>query len=233
VATVALVASSAACANVTGLNAFSRDDCAGGCGSEVDAAGLDVNLGPDRGAYEEEAGVDAAPQPDASNGGCGPVDTTENCGACGQTCKPAGASGATCSGMSCSYTCSANHSDCNGASGANTDGCECNTPGCCSSACQTSHSNGVGNTFYDCNAPKTFDTVSAMEACTAWAQANGGTAANCSDGWKCNNQGPSMVCYGNTSGKSCQDYCWGYSGSQAGALYACSCPNQALSQTWN
>jgi hypothetical protein len=186
------------------------------------------------GATGDGAATDGAP--DASDAaseaeaGCGPLTSTSNCGGCGIACTPTWATGDSCNGLTCSYTCQSGHSDCNAGVGSNVDGCECATPGCCAGACQTSHTNGVGQTYYDCNPVSTFGVVEATEACTAWAISAGGTAADCADGYSCNNKAPYQVCFTNASG--CQDYCWGYSGSQGGVVYTCSCPN-ATAGSWN
>jgi hypothetical protein len=168
-----------------------------------------------------------------NTGGCTtPTNTTNNCGGCGVACTLASASAATCNGVTCAYTCIANHSDCNYATAPDTDGCECDTPGCCAGGCQTTHADGTGQSYYDCNPSKTYTAVTATEACTAYAVSVGGTAANCSDGWNCNAGDPNQVCYGNTAGTNCQNYCWGYTGSQAGVLYTCACP-YASAGSWD
>jgi hypothetical protein len=177
-------------------------------------------------AASTDAGTDAAldaPAVDAG-GGCGPLDTVLNCGACGVACTLTSASAATCNGTTCAYTCIANHSDCNYATAPDIDGCECATPSCCQSGCQTTHDTGTGQSFYDCNPTSTFSAVTAIEACTAYALSVGGTAANCSDGWSCSTNQPNQVCYGDTAGTTCQTFCWGYDRSQAGVLYTCACP---------
>ena len=168
-----------------------------------------------------------------NTGGCSTAtNTTTHCGGCNNACTLTSASAATCNGVTCAYTCIANHSDCNLGTAPDTDGCECATPSCCGAACQTVHSTGTGQSFYDCNPKGTFNAVTAIEACTAYAVSVGGTAANCSDGWMCNNKPPSTVCYGDTTGTTCQTFCWGYTGSQGGVLYTCACPNVSAG-SWN
>jgi len=187
------------------------NDSGGGDGATGDGASGDGPTG--------DAGSDAEP-PD-----CGPLTSTSNCGACGAVCTPTWASGDSCNGLTCSYTCQSGHSDCNAGVGQNTDGCECTTPGCCTNACQTTHSNGVGQSFYDCNATSTFSLTTALEACTAYAVSVGGTAASCKDGFTCTgSKPPFQVCFVTGSG-SCSNFCWGYSGTQGGNVYTCSCPN--------
>jgi hypothetical protein len=57
---------------------------------------------------------------------------------------------------------------CNATTPPDTDGCECAAPGCCSGACQVVHSNGAGQSFYDCVAASTFNQTQATEACVAF-----------------------------------------------------------------
>jgi hypothetical protein len=186
-------------------------------------------------SYVCDPGFANCTTPPPNTGGCStPTNTVNNCGGCGVSCKLTSASAATCNGVTCAYTCIANHADCNYATAPDTDGCECTTPGCCAAGCQTTHANGVGQSFYDCNPTKTYTPVTAMEACTAYALSVGGTAANCSDGWSCSTppKPPYQVCYGDTAGTTCQTYCWGYTGSQGGVLYTCACP-VASAGSWN
>ena len=80
-----------------------------------------------------------------------------NCGACGRACAGAGAlnvATATCSNSLCTSTCMPGHANCNlPAANKPDDGCECATPGCCTGgACQTVHSNGLGQNYFDCGA---------------------------------------------------------------------------------
>jgi hypothetical protein len=126
----------------------------------------------------------------------------------------------------------AGNSDCNKGTAPNTDGCECATPGCCSSSCETTHSDGVGQSYYDCNPLGTYSSVTAIEACTAYANSVGGSAANCSDGWTCTGDTIADVCYGNTAGTVCSTYCWGYAGAEASFVYTCACPDAKAGVSW-
>src|SRR6185436_7491996 len=69
------------------------------------------------------------------------IDTTANCGACGQTCRLTNASAAMClGGTRCLYTCNPGFADCNSDTTPNTNGCETalNTTrncGACGSLC--------------------------------------------------------------------------------------------------
>jgi Notch-like protein len=106
--------------------------------------------------------------------------------------------------------------DCDGMNG---NGCECVGTGCCNTACQTQHSNGVGQNFYDCQPLNTFDATQALQACAA----NTGNAALCTDfGNVCdtdadalNTPDTSIVC--STGAADCT--CWSYSGLAPGFAY--------------
>jgi hypothetical protein len=111
-----------------------------------------------------------------------------------------------------------------------TDGCECATPGCCGTGCNTVHADGLGQNFYDCNPLNTHTDPSALEACTAYAISIGGSGANCSDGWQCQSAG-GYVCYGNTAGTTCTEYCWGYSGKPGWVVGCSTCTTETA--TWN
>jgi hypothetical protein len=113
-----------------------------------------------------------------------------------------------------------------------TDGCECATPSCCGTSCETTHNDGFNQNFYDCSPLNTYTSTSAMEACIAYAPTVGGTSANCHDGWGCMAE-PSLneVCYTNTSDTTCKTYCWVYSYSPG---FVTTCSDCTTSQeTWN
>jgi hypothetical protein len=140
---------------------------------------------------------------------------------------------ASCTGTTCQYTCNTGTSDCDKGTAPDTDGCECATPSCCGTSCQTTHGDGLGQSFYDCNPLGTFSSVTALEACQAYAASIGGAASNCSDGWECNNVPPAVVCY--VVGSTNCSYCWGYTaGTDAGWLESCTCPEASSKLgTWN
>jgi hypothetical protein len=105
--------------------------------------------------------------------------------------------------------------------------------------CETIHSDGVGQNYYDCNnlyttSPScTYTATEALAACAAYATSVGGSASNCSDGWACSGQAWKMVCY-SANGKTCGGYCWGYTcGHDAGWVTTCSSCPEAQSATWN
>jgi hypothetical protein len=233
------------CAAVAGVDQFSEGPCAGGdCdGSVMDAligdsapAG-DAKPGADGGggsdaATGSDAAKDGSPGQDGgggNDGGCGPLDTPLNCTACGDACDVLHSNSATCNGATCVYaSCHSGWSDCN-TTQPNLDGCECNTPACCGSSCETTHSNGIGESFYDCVAQGTHDSTQAGEACGAYT----GNQAQCSSS-SCAGPGSNQVVCG-TSGGIC--VCWDYSGSNVGHVYSsagstCYCPG-STDPSWN
>jgi hypothetical protein len=212
---------------------MTSDDSSSGGDSAADASDGGPTGGGDAG---DGSGGDAGDGGggDAGDGGCGPLNTVQNCGACGVACNMTTGT-PSCTGAVCTYVCTAGRSDCDSVTGPDTNGCECATPGCCGSGCETTHSTGVGPSFYDCNSPSTFTEATAISACTAYALSVGGTAGNCSGGWKCNSSTVQDVCY-STNGKSCGTYCWRYmdadSGASAGAVVDCACPSSEVG-AWN
>jgi hypothetical protein len=152
-----------------------------------------------------------------------------HCGACGQACDTLHSVGASCVGASCQYAgCTAGWLDCD-AAGTNVDGCECPTPGCCGAACQSTHHDGLGHTYYDCVAAGTYDREQATEACAAFT----GDATLCHAATACNPT--KTVC--SDGGPSCA--CWSWSGPVSGHVEdsgqpapACPCPS-ANSPTWD
>jgi hypothetical protein len=132
------------------------------------------------------------------------------CGACtGAACDTTTGT-PSCDGTTCSYKCSPGRADCSNAA-PDTDGCECATPGCCATACETDHSNGIGGHFYDCSPAGDHDSAHAITAC----QSSGATG--CAASSKCCSL-DLLVCVGSTAYSVCgvvgsQCYCWQYAGS--------------------
>ena len=243
-----------ACAVVEGLTQYSKEDCSQGCdegGLDAAEAGHDAGSNPDGaadggagdgGAGNADTGSDVAdasdgsssvPESGADTGGCGPLDSVDHCGACGVQCnKTTGTP--SCTGATCTYVCTAGHSDCNTAP-PDTDGCECATPGCCGSSCQTSHADGVGQSYFDCNPAATYTEATAVSACTAYAVSVGSSAASCVGPLTCSGSPVPTVCFTNTAGK-CANYCWQYTGVYAdagpGAVWDCACPAHRVG-SWN
>ena len=227
------------CATISGIDQFKEEPCPGGCdGSLPD--GTNPPDGSLDAPKDSPSGNDGGPTTDASkdtgtdtgsagDSGCGATNTVQNCGACGVSCATNNIQSAACSGSTCLYTCNSGYSDCNGTQSPNTDGCECNTPGCCSGSCQTTHSNGEGQSFYDCVTTGTYNQTQATEACAAYT----GNQALCT-AYSCTGPGSNSVVCG-TTGSVC--ICWNFSGSNVGHAHssgssACACP-ASNDVTWN
>jgi hypothetical protein len=138
------------------------------------------------------------------------LTSTSSCGGCKNACNTATGT-AKCNGTTCSYACNTGRSDCNAATAPDVDGCECATPMCCGTKCQTVHTNGVGQNFYDCVATGTYNVSQANEACAAFG------AATCTSGQAaglCPFGPVKSVC--GASGSKC--YCWQYSGHKVGTV---------------
>ena len=116
-----------------------------------------------------------------------------SCGACGVSCT---------AGQSCiSGVCTSNAAS-------------CSSGRFCGSSCAPTHSNGLGQSFYDCVPIGTYTSATASDAAGAYVAVNGGAS---SGGWTCP-QAPSipMVCATTSAGTPL--YCWGYTGSIAGQV---------------
>ncbi len=160
----------------------------------------------------------------AAEAGCGPLDTLTHCGSCANTCNTANSVDAGCGVTGCTYACEPGWSDCNTAD-ANTGGCTCKTPMCCGASCETTHSNGVGQSFYDCNPVGTFSYVTAHEACAAYT--GDPTPANCKT-FGCQGEPSSwaVVCSNEVGGNASACVCWEYVGGQIGKFdTSCECPS--------
>ncbi|HEX3770049.1 MAG TPA: hypothetical protein VHV30_04260 [Polyangiaceae bacterium] len=158
------------------------------------------------------------------------LNVPTNCLACGATCEAQHSSGAACGASGCTYQgCATGWSMCNTAA-PNYGGCACNTPSCCGTSCQTAHSNGLGNSFYDCARLGTVDaSTQAFEACSASKDAS----AQCSGGWTCSGSTTQFVCDApSTSAKGACARCWAYAGPQTGTVQDCSCPGVVIGN-WN
>ena len=157
--------------------------------------------------------------PGADDGCESHTDVDANhCGLCSNTCPlPAHTSGATCAAASCGFaSCSNNYQSCDGNAA---NGCECAGTGCCGSKCQSAHSNGEGQSFYDCVALGTINQTQAMAACAAFT--GDGTqcqALTCTSGKA---TGELSVC-SVRSPTSCS--CWAYGGLGSGHVYNAGAP---------
>jgi hypothetical protein len=104
----------------------------------------------------------------------------------------------------------------------------CPTPLCCDGGCATTHFNGLGQFFYDCEPPNTYNVTQAVAACAAFT----GSASKCvGNPVSCKNG--SVICSSGTS--TCA--CWAYDNTLAGHFYnsinsTCYCPGMN-SGTWN
>jgi hypothetical protein len=246
-----------ACALVDGLSQYSKVDCSqGGCddggldaaepahdgaapadggagggdtGSD-DTGSVGVADASDGGAHDAGSG-DTGTGGDA--GGCGSLNSVDNCGACGVRCNTQTGT-PSCTGATCTYACLAGHSDCN-TTAPDTDGCECPTPGCCGSGCQTSHADGVGQSYFDCNATGTYSEATAIAACTAYAVSVGASAASCIGPLTCKGSSVPTICF-SSGGGACANYCWQYTGlyedGGPGTVWDCACPAHMVGG-WN
>jgi hypothetical protein len=261
---VASLGATGACATITGLSQFSKEDCAespctGGAdsGSNEGIDSADAIAGDDladpcangKCAGRSDSGYadayaasdvasditgDARARGDAGSGaetGCGAANTVENCGACGRACDSRTGT-PSCRAGACSYNCSAGRSDCNVSLQPDTDGCECATPACCSGgACQTTHSNGAGQSFYDCVSTGTYNAAQAQEACAAHPGGGPCTAL----GLACGSLAWELIC---TQGAS-DCYCWEFMGPNPGTVQinannnVCACSTGPGLPTWN
>jgi hypothetical protein len=93
-----------------------------------------------------------------------------NCGQCGRACLAGAANGvdtASCVNNVCTSSCLPGRSNCSRPPVPTPDdGCECKTPGCCATFCQTIHDDGFGDPFYDCVIKYEYNMTQANEAAT-------------------------------------------------------------------
>jgi len=211
---------------IAGVDQFQKGDCAGGCqdgqvspdGSPLpDGAKPDGTTTTDGGGNNDGGmtGMDGTSGNDSSmpdtgtgnDGGCGPLNTIQNCTKCGGACDTTNSQGASCNGQTCQYqSCNMGFTNCN-AMAPDFDGCECNTPSCCGNACQTTHDNGLGAKFYDCTAKNTYNQIQAIEACAAYTG-----NSNLCQMLTCVNPKDDLIC--GILNNICA--CWDYNGQQVG-----------------
>jgi len=153
------------------------------------------------------------------------LGTTSNCAACGDACNAPNTTGAACGSNGCTYSgCAAGWSTCD--TSRPSAACACNTPACCGSSCETTHDDGFGHHFYDCNPLDTYTSQEALNACGAYT----GDASTCSGGWYCGVVAEPVIC-NSTTVAGCT-VCWTYSGPNVGVVTPCTCtPGQSLG-TW-
>jgi hypothetical protein len=196
----------------------------------------------DSGVIDTGTIIDAPPVDDAPfDSGCGDLNSTSNCSACGDKCAPNSSSvtsqaccaGTVCPGStngvnnSCQYTCATGYLDCDGPAGTNppnTNGCECHVPGatasqCCAGGCPVQHVDGLvgqtyypkSDTFYDCVPAGTMNIQLAADACAAYVTARGGNAATNCGEFGPTDGGPPDSVCAITAG-NCGSNCTGYDG---------------------
>jgi hypothetical protein len=102
----------------------------------------------------------------------------------------------------------------------------CAGTGCCTGGCQTAHSNGLGQSYYDCGALGTYSSATAQAAAAAWAP-TGGTNTTDVQG----------NCLSRQTATACATWC--YAGPFLGKVnlntisVACIPPQTLSSPTWN
>jgi len=112
--------------------------------------------------------VDLALSPVAGGDGDGGGPVGSDDGGCGVVCDSIHSLGPVCSPGGCTFSgCMSGYVDCDKAA-PNGNGCECAGNGCCNGACQTKHSDGLGDNFFDCVALGTQDAAQIAKAAAAW-----------------------------------------------------------------
>jgi hypothetical protein len=176
----------------------------GGNGSSTSTAGGSGSTGGS--SANGGSGAQGGGGPSCGDANC---QSPESCTTCAQDCG-----------------CCVNTANCDGNF---QNGCECTSVSCCGNSCETQHSNGLGQLYYDCVSLATYDTTQATKAATAWPTAGTILSASCT--------GPgqnSVICKQGTA--SCA--CWNYSGSNVGKVHqnlqdnTCYCPS-STDPTWN
>jgi hypothetical protein len=232
------------CGVLSGLDQIQESDCAPNCDDGDGSNGSDGTVA----TQTEDASSDVAAD-GADVSGCGPLDTRENCSACGKTCAPLSGSVTmvSCSGMpngagaACQYMCATGHLDCNATTAPpDLDGCECavmataTISDCCGGGCPILHTdNGFGKSYYECSKSP---LQIALAACAAFT----GDRSQCSAG-ECTFDegglsGDSVVC---SFGSPTDCVCWDYSGPDtnfvhdSGNAASCLCPDASADPPYN
>jgi hypothetical protein len=187
----------------------------GGCGNSCDTTrsdgtSCDTSTAPGKCAYTGcKAGwMDCNPS-GFDTDGCETSSTSVvSCAGCTNSCDTMTGT-PSCDGTTCAYKCKAGRADCNNLTPPDIDGCECPTPGCCATKCETTHSNGIGNLFYDCVNAGSHALLQAQAACAAAG------AQGCNTSSKCCLLNLLGACVGNSAYSVCgtvngQCYCWQY-----------------------
>ena len=145
------------------------------------------------------------PSAPSSDDGCETSFNDPNhCGNCSNVCSLPNATAGCPSGSCTVQSCSGGFQDCDGTA---SNGCECAGSACCGASCQTAHSNGTGQTYYDCVAIDTYNQTQATEA--ANASPLGGTifAGHCGSD-------TTVIDVCNQTSSKCT--CWGFANNSVG-----------------
>jgi hypothetical protein len=134
------------------------------------------------------------------------------------------------------YKCNSGLLDCNAATAPDTDGCECAGTACCGTGCQFGHTDGLGQTFYDCTALGMYTEARAQAACAAATGGNG-----CKDASACCGGLSALgLCLGTTITSVCSSsggsgHCWEYDSTNPGVVQAGNSPSCSASPVgkWN
>jgi|HubBroStandDraft_1064217.scaffolds.fasta_scaffold170767_2 hypothetical protein len=120
----ALVVCVAGCANIWGFSGVYQGSDAGSGGDAAAVGGS--SSGSSGGSGSGSSGVSASDSDSGSSSGiatadggadgegCGPTDTIENCGGCGDVCPVPAYGTAICNGTACGIACNQGYSSCNG-----------------------------------------------------------------------------------------------------------------------
>jgi hypothetical protein len=160
----------------------------------------------------------------SANDGCEtPLTTISHCSACNAACDTTSSTGAGCNGTKCTYGgCAANRQNCD-TSGVDSNGCECEGSTCCGSSCQTKHSDGYGDFWYDCVALKTYNQVQAEAAGQAWDPAGTFPATKDPLHYSDSKGTADAVCRNSVAKNACVCFLYGVTGNYApylGTSYA-------------
>jgi hypothetical protein len=183
---------------------------------ETGATGVDSTMGLD--VWENEGGADGgagAPDTETEEGAADAAQVDAEMGAPDASQMdvdaPESEVEAAVDATEAGAGCLPGHANCNGGTS-----CECATPACCTGACQTSHANGLGQSFYDCASQGTHNQTQAQEACASLIGDGGVCSQTSTCCGLCFGGGNQIqaVC-GSASG---QCYCWSYSGQGSGTV---------------
>ena len=179
-----------------------------------------------------------APRPAREAGaeaGCGPTNTTSNCGKCGNVCTPTGATADLCNGLSCTYTCTAGHSDCNSATPTGSRRVRV----CDARLLRSELPDGA----LERRRPELLRLQRRRDVHGGHRHGglrrvrdiHRGLGGRLLGGWTCTGNPTQYVCYGTGhNNDTCANYCWLYTGTApdggpgAGQVIDCSCPGNYI-----